>query len=594
MPKSATKPNPKNPKPKKRKTAPLSQIADGNESENKPKRKAAKFEVDEIDDDFGDAQSELAVHKRKINDVRSWLQDALSTSENSALRRIHKSHRLLALTGISGTGKTALIRMLSMELNFEIVEWINPINEFGLDTTNDVDDFYSEDGSWQQPRHQQSSSSTSVIQKFIDFIASARKTNALSFGSSESFTNTKPTPKVILIEDLPNLSTHSSKSAFHSILRTHVFGGGGADVHPIVLILSDTIASAVSSSEEGFRSRGYETVMNLKNLVPEDFLTLFDKLPDISSSSTSSKDVGNRDVNLIFFHALNKILIGKRLESNETADEFPGQYSESLVVTADGGGIKVPTHLKYLERKPLKSNPEHVFESSHTDADGFISYLAENYTSTFTEIEECVAAIDSYCDADILSGSWKNRPTMSNYSASIACRGTLFARTQAAPPQKFGALRKPGAIQSYLAKRETLELISEACLRWNLNWFKNRNSVEMIPDLLQISSSYTASALTMELLPYAAGIIQSLPGSKGFQDKNLFNRICFYSNHGSLLTASHNLLDETDVGGPESEHGENSDMRRYNNSGGMHKMFEQRGFIVEADSGIVDGDDIED
>ncbi|KAJ3024534.1 UNVERIFIED_CONTAM: Cell cycle checkpoint protein rad17 [Siphonaria sp. JEL0065] len=584
-------------------------------------------------------EDEMAVHKRKIKDVRSWFQDAL-LPQNESMRRMHKSHRLLALTGISGSAKTAVVKMLSMELDFEIVEWINPVNEFSLDSVNDDDENIGY------------SSSLSVMQKFSDFVSSARKTNALVFGSSSdststsassySFAVTKQSPKIILIEDLPNLSNASSRASFHALLRNHVFSVG-TSVHPIVLILSDTVASASSSfgaidgGGGGNSRRGFESVLNLKNLVPEDvrassaftkiqftstllikaltrvvsqefrglsstatgpkkptyaqiesianssggdircalntlqFLTLFEKNgAGLSMDAGNRKGVGCRDVSLIFYHALNKVMVGKRLEPNEAPDEVPGERAETFV--SGNGGVKsissledeehqLPDHLKHFTKKPLKSNPEHVFESSHTDAAGFISYLAENYTSMFTQIEECVAAADSYCEADVLSGTWMNRPTMNQYSASIACRATMFARTHPLPPTKFGSLRKPSGIQSFVARREAVDMISEAEVRWNVGWFKGLGSGS---SGFQVSNSYSNSVMTMELIPYASRITAGavvtgrVPKFQlAHQDKVLFNKICTYTQNAGIsgYRKPGELLDETDVGNDEDNDG---------------------------------------
>lgn len=93
-------------------------------------------------------QDGLAVHKKKVEDVAKWLHEALDGSPNLRKYRVGHDHqtrskmaemadrslfilvamqRLLALTGPAGSGKTALMRVLSSrsELDFELVEWSN-------------------------------------------------------------------------------------------------------------------------------------------------------------------------------------------------------------------------------------------------------------------------------------------------------------------------------------------------------------------------------------------------------------------------------------------------------------------------------------
>ncbi|KAI8616528.1 Rad17 cell cycle checkpoint protein-domain-containing protein [Chytriomyces sp. MP71] len=507
-------------------------------------------------------EEELAVHKRKVADLREWLTLAVS-EETAGIRRLHRSHRILALTGISGSGKTATLRTLSLELNFDIIEWINP--------TTHHHNYYSNAFTHED--------NTSAIQKFTDFISSARKSNPLVFGPDASPTGAFPR-KIILVEDLPNLSHAGTRAAFHAALRTHAFSP--STIYPIILILSDSVGGGAASDGD-WTARTHETALTLKNLVPEDVraCSVFAKIHfnpiaptllikalnrivaeefrglgnsswwsqrvkptrlqmeaiahsccgDIRSAlntlqflaveevvwvgkavggsvsqgrvaGESSADIGNRDVSLIFYHALNKILVGKRLSHLEDADKFPGSTDEN-----DADALFVlPDHLSHHARKPLKSNPESVFESSHVDADTFIAYLAENYTSTFTDIEECVMAIDAYCYADTLLGSWKSRGTMSAYAASLACRGTLFARGARPPaPQKFGALLKPGVFACLRARRDTLEAVREARGRWLVACMKGKGGLFRM-------SNYSIQEVVSEIVPFAVPVIQASQG----------------------------------------------------------------------------------
>jgi hypothetical protein len=91
-----------------------------------------------------DEKAELAVHKRKVEDVRRWLLEAFVESGPSAkLRkyrvsvcrwRFHRPmslmilQRILTLTGPAGTAKTSTLHVLSRELDFEILEWRNSMS----------------------------------------------------------------------------------------------------------------------------------------------------------------------------------------------------------------------------------------------------------------------------------------------------------------------------------------------------------------------------------------------------------------------------------------------------------------------------------
>lgn len=90
-------------------------------------------------------QEDLAVHKRKVNDVRQWLLEAFQPSKLQKYRVglfssivhyyrlltscfLRLTQRLLVLTGPAGSGKTTTLRVLSRELGFEILEWRNPLS----------------------------------------------------------------------------------------------------------------------------------------------------------------------------------------------------------------------------------------------------------------------------------------------------------------------------------------------------------------------------------------------------------------------------------------------------------------------------------
>lgn len=92
-------------------------------------------------------KAELAVHKRKVEDVRRWLLEAFEGGPSGKLRKYRvracrwrslqlnvstmSLQRILALTGPAGTAKTSTLRVLSRELNSEILEWRNSMSERG-------------------------------------------------------------------------------------------------------------------------------------------------------------------------------------------------------------------------------------------------------------------------------------------------------------------------------------------------------------------------------------------------------------------------------------------------------------------------------
>ena len=171
--------------------------------------------------------------------------------------------QIVALTGPSGAGKSAVIRVLANELDLEIVEWINPIESSRVFGGNNNTKSYS-------PDYDPDSVSTS--QRFSDFLALARK-------ASCGVTGLKQRKRIILVEDFPNLTSTATRAAFHAALRD--YAGSSRSLHPLVLVITDTVVGSASSSNGGggggggawFRSWA-DSSMNLPTIVPADVRSL--------------------------------------------------------------------------------------------------------------------------------------------------------------------------------------------------------------------------------------------------------------------------------------------------------------------------------
>lgn len=196
-------------------------------------------------------RSDLAIHPRKITDVENWLKESLDGS-----LAIRKCRRLLVLTGPSGSGKTSVLNVLSSkeELDFELLEWneeamVGAGGKFksssnGNDALDDWKDPSSSSLGWTKEY-----GSTSVISKFDDFINSASRFSPLTLdsSSSSSFSTSNLNPRrVILLEDLPNLSHEKTYSNFQSILTNFLSTSNSIQnvnqlSPPIVIIISTSL-----------------------------------------------------------------------------------------------------------------------------------------------------------------------------------------------------------------------------------------------------------------------------------------------------------------------------------------------------------------
>jgi len=186
--------------------------------------------------------NELAVHKRKVADVRKWLEDVLAG-------RIRQ--RLLVLKGAAGTGKTTTMQLLAKELGCEILEWRNPAGSLGATQGH-----------------------MSASAQFEEFLGRGGKFGQLDLDSDPDQTAPAPTAKaagdggkrqIILIEEFPNTFMRSSSAltSFRSnilqflasntpALATFGQQAAGGVTTPIVMIISETLLTTTSASADSF------------------------------------------------------------------------------------------------------------------------------------------------------------------------------------------------------------------------------------------------------------------------------------------------------------------------------------------------------
>uniref|UniRef100_K7G9G5 Cell cycle checkpoint protein RAD17 n=1 Tax=Pelodiscus sinensis TaxID=13735 RepID=K7G9G5_PELSI len=412
-------------------------------------------------------QNELAVHKKKIEEVETWLKVHIFQ------RQPKQGGSILVLTGPPGCGKSATIQILAKELHVLVQEWTNPIS---LDfRKEDFKDAFNYESSFQMLPSQ----AQTVF--FQDFLLRANKYNKLQMlGDSPEADN-----KLILIEDMPN-QFYRDPDSLHEILRRFV----RTSRCPLVFIISDSLSGGSNQRllfpkeiQEEFcissisfnpvaptmmvkvlnRIATAEASMNGEKFAVPDKSSLelickgcsgdirsainslqFSSLKEYSSennlwsrkkgnstlkcnteaSRTRKKKkadkisenqeiqaIGGKDASIFLFHALGKILYCKREPLSDS--EFP----------------RLPSHLSEYERDTLLVQPEDIVEKSHMPGDLFNLYLHQNYVDFFTDIDDVVRASEYLSTADFLCSNWNSRPTLREYSASVATRGVIHSNT---------------------------------------------------------------------------------------------------------------------------------------------------------------------
>ncbi|KAM4049340.1 cell cycle checkpoint protein RAD17 [Anomaloglossus baeobatrachus] len=413
-------------------------------------------------------QTELAVHKKKVEEVETWLRAHADKKQGGSI---------LLLTGPPGCGKTATILVLAKEMGIQVQEWINPLmQEYKQDEPPVI---FDRDMGFQMFTSQSQSA------LFQDFLLRANKYNKLQMLGESPSTDRK----LIIVDDMPN-QFYRDPTSLHDILRKFVKTGRC----PLVFIISDSLSgdshqrrlfpkeiqdelcvcnisfnpvAPTSMMKVLSRIAATEATMSGGKFVIPDKEALellcsgcsgdirsainslqFSALKDSSLTSdfwskkkgkpskvskTSSKlknkkksskvgdkadeiqAIGGKDASLFLFRALGKILHCKR--------EVP---------ESDSDGHRLPAHLSQHDRDLLLVLPEAVVEKSHMRSELFNLYLHQNYLDFFSDIDDVVRASEYLSAADGLTGDWNFRSTLNVYGSSVASRGIIHANSSRA------------------------------------------------------------------------------------------------------------------------------------------------------------------
>ena len=403
--------------------------------------------------------NELAVHKKKVADVRKWLEDVMA----GRMRQ-----RLLILKGAAGTGKTTTLQLLAKEMRCDILEWRNPVASAGA---------------------HQGFQSASV--QFEEFLGRGGKFSQLDLDLEGSTLNhagvDDNTLKIMLIEEFPNTFARSStamtsfRKAVLQFLATNtpslsLFASQSSrdPITPVVMIISETLLTTTSASADSFtahRLLGPEITRHpgtyiiefnaiaptllsaaLELVVQKEarksgrrrtpgplVLKKLGEIGDIRSAISSLqflclkgdidadwgsrvnfgkpkrtikssisltqgevetlKLVSQREASLGIFHAIGKVVYNKREE--EPMDPSSLQGSAEIL----------PRYLaSYSRPKRSEVSVDSLIDETGTDTHTFISALHENYvlscesdTSFLHHMGEC---IDYLSGSDLLCPSW--------------------------------------------------------------------------------------------------------------------------------------------------------------------------------------------
>ncbi|KAL1370566.1 cell cycle checkpoint protein RAD17 isoform X1 [Arachis hypogaea] len=468
---------------------------------------------------------ELAVHKKKVDEVKMWFDERVNPSKDVI------GSNVLVITGQAGVGKSATIHVIASHLGAVVCGWDTPTPVL-----------------WQEHLYNSGAGVkyTSKLEEFETFVERIRKYGVMS----ASLTSESKPSVILLIDDLPLTNGKAAfgrlKDCLHLLVRsaqvptailftdygiTDSADPNARNLHELQLSLESSGACKVAFNPittNSIKKVLFRICQMEQCDIPADHVDLIAKASEgdirhaitslqffclkpnqVPSFSQSADALGplqdhsntsegledgyslnfGRDETLNLFHALGKFLHNKR--------------EAGAAVNYDQHGFHIQER---FSRLPLKMDvPEKILSQAHVQPGQVADFLHENVLE-FVDAE----AIDDACtvstylgDADILLS--KLRGALSSYNeaesmlqsaaASIAVRGVLFGNSHVVS-SRWHAIRRPN-----LWKVEKSSLYNKDEL------FRLRDSDWKL-------SSYNTSVMAMEYMP-----MQKLLGDRAcYQD----------------------------------------------------------------------------
>ncbi|KAI9287508.1 Rad17 cell cycle checkpoint protein-domain-containing protein [Umbelopsis sp. AD052] len=344
------------------------------------------------------SEKDLAVTPAKVRAVKDWITESLRTNTQNG-------NKLLIISGPSGCGKSTTVRTLARAMAFDIHEWM----PFGPTTKwSDLADKQGE-----------------------------RK-------------------KVILIDDIPDLSNESSRQRFHSFIRGIC---KKSDTHVSVILMLTTIEeSRGDEPAQGYKRHTYD--FSERGVIPADILrSAFctkiqytpitpKKLTKILSSiykcealdrsidfeaiaAVSNGDIRSAINNLQFY------AIPKQHNDNTGHVEASTMSREASLDLFHAIGKVL--YAKRTSKGILESNPEDILASLCVPEQTFILWLHQNYPPFMEDMDSCANAVEYLSLANHLA-SFGEGYNGTHYESLLSVRGMMHSRRL---PASYHPVNKP-------------------------------------------------------------------------------------------------------------------------------------------------------
>lgn len=382
-------------------------------------------------------QSELIISRQKQQEILNWLK-------NKAPR---KKPTVLVISGPSGCGKAISIRILAKECDFQVIEWLNTIDEV-MDENNRI---------------------MRQSDKFEDYVIRVTRYNHVLSGYHK---------RLLLVKDFPNIF-YENKDSFHSVLQKYFEMGK----EPIVFICTDIGGNAKilqtlftpqikEKFDIDFISINPVTQTAMKNMLKRVSLKLNSIAENLLNITQQHMDeILSNNIGDARNALLNIIFISLKVPEKPLKSECTNR-TESLGLLHGIGRVINPKRIQQGNSWKFVHNPDEIAEYFQSQATTFLYFLHENYLNTIKFIEAADSSIDTLSQADILNTEWRDQ-NLNKLSLSLCIRGIMVANN--APVTGWNPVRKSQADK--IMGRKSLD---DAEIQWYKSLI-NPNNLNTIP-----------------------------------------------------------------------------------------------------------------